>query len=217
MNCLICNRETSNFKDSHLKCNNCGVIFQKDRKPLVSYDEKYIDQYNLYHTTRMMSLLRAGIVSSFCKDNSTILDIGCGNGDFLKVMNINGHHCYGFDVNDKKLTCIDMISYDEIFNKSWDVVTFFDSLEHIDDVTIVRNINSNVFVLSVPSVPEDLRDIENWKHWKPGEHFWHFSKKSLELLFYNFNLVSESHAEDLIRGKLSNKKNNISTYVFRKK
>jgi hypothetical protein len=111
------------------------------------------------------------------------------------------------------------VSLEEIFNSAWDVVTFFDSLEHFPDPTIFSKINAKYIVITVPD-PTLVIDFKNWKHWKPGEHLYHFTPCSLRELFSGYNLVDSSFFEDIVRGKVLDKEteiNNTMTYVFERK
>jgi Golgi nucleoside diphosphatase len=148
-----------------------------------------------------------------------ILDFGYGSGDFLRVMRKLGWNIFGYDVHSLNLG-IKNLTQEEILNKDWNVVTFFDSLEHLENFDFIKKLSKKTdnFIISVPATPFDFPINKNpWKHYKPGEHLHYFSPESLQILFENFNLKKFVCLEDVIRGKLQNNSANINTYHFEAK
>ena len=118
-------------------------------------------------------------------------------------------------VNSEGAERIDSLDY----SVHYDVVTFFDSLEHFDDINWISNINCDYIVISVPYChyldTMDDKDLINWKHLKPNEHLYHFNIKSLISHFSvnGYEPISMSNIEDSIR-KSSDGRQNIITGVF---
>jgi len=81
------------------------------------------------------------LIAGKIKEGDTVLDFGCGTGDFLKhISNIPGIRLYGCDISRfaaldalKKLP--DLAWYDNItiFNDYFDVITCIHVLEHFED------------------------------------------------------------------------------------
>lgn len=204
-----------------LKCNRCGHICQDPLEASKAYDANYILDYFEHNSLRQMSLLRAGFVVAGCRhvsDEKNILDFGFGSGDFLRVIRKLGWNIFGHDIHNVDLG-IQNLSETEILDKQWDCITFFDSLEHLENFNFIRKLQqkSNYFIISVPSTPKNFPDIKfDWKHFKPGEHLHYFSEKSLGYLFSDFNIVTKCNVEDAIRGSLNGNRN-IDTYVLERK
>jgi len=99
-------------------------------------------------------------------------------------------------------------------DKEWDVVTFFDSLEHFVDLP---KIHAKFVVVSVPWYDgmADEKWFAEWKHRRPGEHLWHFNSLSLSLVFQRMGMreVYCGNPEDEIR-KGDGTRPNILTMVF---
>lgn len=84
--------------------------------------------------------------------NKRILDFGCGTGELTVRMNCLGYQAYGIDVHEKHLELAKLLAKendlpDNIFilnqinklpfdDKSFDIITMFSVLEHIDDATL---------------------------------------------------------------------------------
>lgn len=218
LECPVCelNGNDSNFKsfDTDLKeCPGCGHVWQYPATITAEYNEGYVkERYDKYDTTEIMSYLRLGIVKAFVH-NGTLLDTGYGNGSFIKAASKAGFDCYGSDVHGADYGVKD-IELEVAASMNWDVATMFDSLEHFDDLTIIRRIceRANTVVISMPCRPKDFPNNADWKHRRVGEHLQFFSEKSLEILCDKY-IVYAGDAEDAIRGKLKDA-TNIQTWVL---
>lgn len=199
-----------------------GVISQVDKTP-INYDENYISlvgglSTGMKELSTKMSYLRLGyVIGSIGKVPNSILDVGYGDGDFLNVCKQIISECYGNDVSPCPVPegCYRV----ELFEKKYyDVVTFFDSLEHFPDIEFVKDLNCKYVCISVPHCHYFDDDwFLNWKHRKPSEHIWHFNEKSLTSFMrrMGFELVNCTNLEDTIR-KNNKKETNILTCLFKK-
>lgn len=181
----------------------------------MAYNPDYIKtRYDLYPTTEAMSHLRTGFVGAHAR-GSKLLDVGYGNGAFLKVAAKAGFDVYGSDLHgaDYGIRDVPLVS-DEL----WDVITFFDSIEHFPDFAPAIHAlkRSKVAIISVPWRPEWFPDNLNWKHYKPGEHLHYFDIHSLMMLLEinGFKLLHFNPVEDVVRGKLPDGSSNILTAAF---
>lgn len=200
--------------------NQDGIIYQVDKTP-IDYDKSYIENsYVRYgELTNYMAYLRLGnIIGSLGRIPKSILDIGYGDGSFLKVCSKIIPKCYGHDISSYPIPhgCENVDNIEENF---YDVITFFDSLEHFEDIEFVKNLNCNAVCISVPNChyPNDSW-FEDWKHRRVNEHLWHFNQESLTSFMerIGFILVSSTNIEDTIR-KNKEEETNILTCIFRKK
>jgi len=73
----------------------------------------------------------------------------------------------------------------------YDLVTFWDSLEHIADLDEIKPYvaGANYIALSIPIKPKET-ELENWKHFKPGEHLHYFDIATLDTLLSRLNFYS---------------------------
>ena len=103
-------------------------------------------------------------------------------------------------------------------DECYDVITFFDSLEHFEDIEFVKDLKCRVVCISVPYCHNKSDEwFENWKHRRPNEHLWHFDKDSLVKFMerMGFVLCSYSNLEDTIRKNPDQEEPNILTCIFR--
>lgn len=203
--------------NNYLKLSN-GVIKQIDVIPKTYNTEYIVKSYDSYgELGKRMSYLRYGfIIGALGFIPKSILDVGYGNGDFLSVCSETIDKCYGHDISGYEIpkNC----TLTENINIEVDVITFFDSLEHFEDINFVKNLNCKYIVISVPWCHYFSDEwFKNWKHLRPNEHIFHFSKKSLisfmsENGYENINLTN---VEDIIRNN-NKKEENILTAIFKK-
>lgn len=197
-----------------------GVVCQDKINNKMKYNKEYIDRsYNTYKEKVInMSYLRLGyILGTIGYTPHSILDIGYGNGEFLnECVNIIPE-CYGHDISNYNLP--DNVTFvDDILKNEYDVITFFDSLEHFEDISFVSKLQTNYIVISVPDCHYYNDDwFYNWKHRKEDEHLYHFNSNSLMSFFNNmgYDMIRISNIEDIIRK--GTKDTNILTGVFRRK
>lgn len=196
-----------------------GVIKQIERKPF-KYGVEYSNYYNkLGEVGLRMAYLRLGqLIGSLGFIPDSILDIGYGNGDFIKAASNIVPNCFGHDVTNYPLP--EGIKFiDDITNFKVDVITFYDVLEHYEDIYDITKLNAEYIVVSLPNCHYFSDDwFENWKHRKPDEHLWHFDKDALVLFMdeVGYEVISVNNFEDTIR-KPIDENTNILTGVFKKK
>lgn len=210
---------------------NTGAIKQIKVTPIV-YDKKYIqDRYDSYGVKcDFMSYLRYGfIIGKIGRKPDNVLDVGYGNGSFLKICQEGGIQTFGTDISNYELKYGKFLDFDDCLKMRWDLVTFFDSLEHFEDISFLNKLNTNYICISVPNCyynvikkmkGEKCADeyFKNWKHRRENEHIWHFDIKSLDktMELYDYELVDFNHIEDIIRKPTTNYPN-ILTAIFKKR
>jgi hypothetical protein len=205
--------------NNYEKLNN-GIIKQK-KVEKISYNYEYSNKYNDYgEKANYLSYLRLGVLlGAIGKNPDSILDIGYGNGAFLNAAKNTIKNCSGFDISGFPLP--DDISIENsIYEKHFDVICFFDSLEHFDDINIIDKLKCDYVFISVPWC-HYLSDewFLNWYHRRPNEHLWHFNDESLVNFFKEngFECVYKSNFEDTIRKNTTCKGYpNILSAVFKK-
>jgi hypothetical protein len=105
---------------------------------------------------------------------------------------------------------------ENMFEDNYDVVTFFDSLEHQDDPYFLNRLKCKNIVVSLPWCHYFSDDwFAGWRHRKPDEHLWHFDATSLVKFMKDqgYQLVSITNIEDTIR-QHKEEYANILTGVF---
>lgn len=206
-----------------------GVIKQSEIfRDTFHFEEKDPSYYvRYYESIKEKSLQNAYLRFSYMlgalgKTPKSIVDIGYGNGDFLKVAaDSKIESVSGFDVVHEfelpeRVNLISDFSY--VLNNYFEVITFFDALEHFDNLDFISNLNCDYVYVSLPWCHNFSDEwFKNWKHRKPNEHLFHFNLESITNLFKEngFELICSSDVEDLIRTPVD-ENSNILSCIFKK-
>jgi 2-polyprenyl-3-methyl-5-hydroxy-6-metoxy-1,4-benzoquinol methylase len=196
-------RRFDSVKDADLKlCPHRGVAYQRDMtKGRVAYDAAYLQHYKELEGTPIARALNAGrcaMLARVALRDARVLDVGVGSGLFLTVARDAGYDVRGYDVNPQAV--LDLRARDLYADDfaEFDVVTFWDSLEHIEDpgAAISRIKRGAVAIVALP-VFDDLTRIRESKHYKPGEHLYYWTEQGFVdwMSHYGFRLLERSHHE----------------------
>ena len=188
---------------------------------VIPYGYEYNDKYNgeIYKKgSDILNGLRLGFtIGSITSDRQIspieeykLLDIGYGNGDFLKLAS-NFFECSGYDISEYPVPENCKKVYD--LNGKYDIVTMWDSFEHIKDNTFIKDLDCEYIVLSVPychynsnirKFNETIADklFEQYRHFRPDEHIYHYDQWSLSNFMSSCGyelVVLNSSLEDIVR------------------
>lgn len=164
---------------------------------------------NVYHLVRTISLKRKlKLINSFQSEEKTLLDIGCGTGDFLETAKNNNWNVVGVEPNKQARVIANNKTNNSVFDikhletlkeNSFDVITLWHVLEHLPNLDMhvklfKRLLKQNgTLVIAVPNFKSyDAQYYKNyWAAYDVPRHLWHFSKTSIEKLFHQeqFKLV----------------------------
>lgn len=162
----------------------------------------YINDFRINFVTKYADLINT---------KKTICDVGIGCGQFLKKLPKNSS--YGYDVNPIAVDwLVNNNHWADPYTHTFDIITFWDSLEHIPDFDkILFNARLLVFI-SMPIYTDLHDDLLSSKHLRKNEHFWYFTHLGLVNLMYKlgFALVAVSNKEQEYGREA------ISTFAFRR-
>ncbi len=222
--CPICSCKStvSPEDDEYLRCLECGVIRTQYDYEASQYSVAYAMNYLEYAKSpvnKSLNLFRLGLVARWLKENSTILDVGCCVGEFLRFAERH-YECDGFEPNPVAAREAVKRTHSTIFeslngHKQYNCITMFDVLEHIQQPkTLLTHLDEilrprGIIAITTPdascvidynSVTID-GNIRAWKHWKPREHLFLFTQRSLSILFegFGFEVVHHGNEESDIR------------------
>ena len=208
--------------DENYYSDDDGVIHLQDPKPFV-YSPEYVEErYVAYGwQTKAMSMLRLHFIRDHMEINgASVLDVGYGDGDFLNFCRSQGMYAWGYDISGYPLP--NGVKQAQDMQGTYNLITFFDSLEHFTSVEFVEDLKTDFICVSVPwcHYPYDKQYewFKSWKHLRPEEHYLHFGRKSLVTFMkrMGFSLVEYTNIEDSIRGNNTPMMPNILTAFFRK-
>lgn len=146
------------------------------------YDQDYFDRYRAMSETPMavaLNRFRADLVRRHggVSEEITLLDVGIGDGAFLRAL--EGERWirrYGADVNPAGISYLEQLGQLGSLEESYDVVTFWDSLEHIRDPRWALKAAAGVALVSIP-IFSGVEHVLASRHYRPDEHFWYFTRQ----------------------------------------
>lgn len=164
---------------------------------------------NVYHLVRSISLKRKlKLINKLSKDSKTLLDVGCGTGDFLLTAKQNAWKVKGIEPNDQAREIANRKTNNTVSNieglldlekQSFDVITLWHVLEHLPNLeTHVQLFQSLLkpngrLVIAVPNFNSyDAKHYQSfWAAYDVPRHLWHFSKTSISKLFSKYDMEIE--------------------------
>ena len=152
----------------------------------------------LYQAIKKRSLTKKlKLIISLNKGTRTLLDIGAGTGDFLKIASDNGWDVAGVEPNQnavalaKEKGLVLENHMDFLKGHYFDVVTLWHVLEHLPNLeetilkieALVRP--GGVLIIAVPNYKSfDAKFYKTkWAAFDVPRHLWHFSRNSMNVLF----------------------------------
>ena len=201
------------------KCTKCGFVLTNPR-PIakeigIYYESKnYISHSNtnegiinkIYHLVKARAIRKKiELIASLNPPDKTLLDIGCGTGDFMGKSKENGWQVIGIEpnkeareisINKYKSTVYDENGLQLINNQSISIITMWHVLEHVHDLNLrIKEINNllkpgGYAVIAVPNYTSwDAKYYGNfWAAYDVPRHLYHFSPEIIKSLFNKHSL-----------------------------
>ncbi len=154
-----------------------------------------------YQFVKQIAILRkTKLLKTYCSKTGKILDIGAGTGDFLVSAKLNGWDVFGIEPNSKakeiaKKKGVSFVENTTVFeNNYFDIITMWHVLEHVPNletqiIELKRVLKKNgILIIAVPNFKSyDAKYYQRyWAAFDVPIHFWHFSKKAIEIIFNKF-------------------------------
>jgi 2-polyprenyl-3-methyl-5-hydroxy-6-metoxy-1,4-benzoquinol methylase len=217
--CPICYTEVEerNLKETYVspynnqeykryECPNCDGHWWEPLKIIPEfYENEVFEGYDAFHErvgTRLGEPHKAFFKRFPSNVRGKLLDVGCGNGRFLRYVKEQGFEVWGIDFDKKSvenvkrnlgIDTVFAMSLEEFYeyakekNLKFDVITFFEVLEHQDKprefLEMVKGLlkEGGYIAGSVPNRESMFIEIflDNYIDYPP-HHFLRFSKSSLE-------------------------------------
>ena len=165
-------------------------------------DSKHTLLDKIYQIVKKYSITKkVRLVQSFMTANASeksVLDIGCGTGDFLEACQKKGFRISGIEPNEKAKSIaenkLNQKMNSDIFKLSpqqFDCISMWHVLEHVPNLTdyileLKKKLKpKGVLIIAVPNHKSyDAKYYGKfWAAFDVPRHLWHFSKKSIQLLF----------------------------------
>jgi len=224
------NKQKLSVKDYSVSQEVFQLVYNEDYKMLETFPKptkeslhKYYqsDDYishtdskrNLFEKTyqfiKRISLKRKlKLINAYVLNEKTLLDIGCGTGEFLLTAQDNDWNIIGVEPNEKARSIANKKTNNQVFNidklskfqkGSFQIITLWHVLEHVYDLNEhIETLESllkheGAIIIAVPNYKSFDADHykEFWAAYDVPRHLWHFSQDSIEKLFNNFDMYVE--------------------------
>lgn len=158
----------------------------------------YLNDRELYLSTYRM---RREVITSRKPDHGKVLDVGSAAGFFLATMQEIGWECHGIELSEymsekskeifgfEQVICGSIVDID-LPEKSFDVITFWDVVEHLEDPVphlekagrLLKD--DGLLVLETQNVESRFAKLlgRRWHHYKMAEHLYHFGPETVAVL-----------------------------------
>ncbi len=194
------------------KCNSCGFIFTNPIPELDKIGNYYETDKYLSHNSDKQNIISSiykkvrginlknkyGLISKY-KDNGSILDIGCGTGEFLNYLKSKSWSTLGIEPSDNArefaienygINVQSELSLSNIPDEEFDIISMWHVLEHVYNLedrmkTLFRLLKPDgIAFIALPMIdsPDSLTYGKYWAGLDVPRHLYHFSAKSFELL-----------------------------------
>lgn len=194
--------ESYNYYKTSPQPNNTNLPKYYDSEDYVSHTDGTRNlTEKLYHLVKKITLKqKINLINRLKTDTHSLLDIGCGTGDFLKLAQVNHWNALGIEPNSQARqtansktnnSVLDIDKLNELEPHSFDVITLWHVLEHLPDlekkITIFKQLlkpNGSI-VIAVPNFNSFDAHYYNsyWAAYDVPRHLWHFSQESISRLF----------------------------------
>jgi len=225
-NCLLCNSPLpdapcnsvpiidyiSEEEFNLVKCGNCGLIYTNPYPEMNEDFHKYYPDNNYYILDKEENfniVIKALFyISTYLKikdvlklkKTGKILDIGCGQGQFLHMLNDRGWDCVGIERSVKlkeyvsKKYNIPVMDADmkkwEFKNQEFDVINIYHVIEHIEEPeTLLKKVreiikDDGILIMGLPNIASFQSGVfsNKWFHLDLPRHLLHYSHETITVL-----------------------------------
>ena len=223
-NFLKCEDYTVSHETFQLvKCSDCSFVFtnpRPDAAEIVKYyqSEDYISHSNTskglfnfaYQQVRKFAVNgKVKMLEELNAPQKTILDYGCGTGEFLYAMSTHGWQSKGVEpspqaremaIKNYGLTIEDPSALSSFNTNEFGIITLWHVLEHVHQLTeTITNLKRIIapggyLIIAVPNreALEAQHYKEYWAAYDVPRHLYHFSKQNITRLFEEIGLHLKS-------------------------
>ena len=161
---------------------------------------------SVYHLVRSYSLKqKLRLINNQSVSGKTLLDVGCGTGDFLQTALKNNWNVFGVEPNpqarniaNKKTNNVvyDADKISEFKKESFDVITLWHVLEHLpnleEQLALYKSLlkKEGTLIIAVPNFKsfDATYYKEFWAAYDVPRHLWHFSRTAISKLVSKNNM-----------------------------
>ena len=192
-----------------VKCNQCGcakTIPQPDSLEFYEDNDRYVELFTeksaVYakYSGDILSTLDGLIVPQ----GKRLLDVASGGGFLVEVAKERGYTAEGVELNREMVSWCKSRGLDVHYgdaldflasSEPYDVIVLSSIIEHLDNPLKLieacrKSLNPGGVILVSQAIYNGLLPSVfpwGWYGWQPKEHYWHFTDRSLNMLFQKLN------------------------------
>lgn len=205
MKCFLCGGRKFEIKYENknyhiVSCSKDHLHFKIAKEKQVNlYNKNYFASYpycnflnlnDIYFKNKLKTIKRLTK-----KETPRVLDVGCGWGDFLEVLQKEKTSYLGIDENQeaieickkKKLNCMKAQNGIKLSDDNFDAITLFQTIEHLSNpLPLLRDCYKllkpgGVLLITTPNNDSPLRKLSGhkWTVYNTNSHFVFYNKNSL--------------------------------------
>lgn len=214
---LVCRDYTVSHQLFNLiKCSTCNIVITSPQPGHEELGRYYQSDDYISHTSKANSFIdklylaarrftlskKQKLITSLCPAHGTLLDIGCGTGDFLQTSRQHGWSVQGVEPGEKARTLslqkgLPVASSLEEVQGNFDLITLWHVLEHLPDLNkSIKNIYTRlkpggILLIAVPNHNSyDAQQYKSqWAGYDVPRHLWHFDQHNMERLLHKHSLA----------------------------
>jgi SAM-dependent methyltransferase len=245
MQCPSCkNKEEIKFLEKIKKykiyhCLNCDLFFSySDTLPNRKWYEEALADKTAMVLPEVWLKWQKGIYNQFLKRKcfcESLLDVGCGDGEFLKKAQEVGYKVTGIDLNriliskikEKYNLEVYPMNFEEFTRefpqRTFDIITFFEVLEHMNNLDkffnlIKSKLKTNGYIaLSVPNRNRFRFGLKRFPEWdSPPHHFTWWNVNSLKklLTIKGFKILEFIKFKKVLKLRIEQRDKNNKNSIF---
>lgn len=181
------------------------------------YDDAYFQKYQRMADSPIgeaLNAFRVDLLHRVSDPDCLVLDVGIGDGAFLRAAEdeLPRLRLRGCDINPAAIRYLEAHGQLGSIELTYDVVTFWDSLEHFRDPRIPLRAAGRFALVSLPVFPDSSAALRS-KHFRPDEHFWYFSPRGFVAFAegQGFQVVDQLETENYLG------REGISTFILKRR
>ncbi|WP_462253852.1 class I SAM-dependent methyltransferase [Ekhidna sp.] len=210
-NYMICDDHSVTGESFALvKCSNCDLVFTNPRPKEEALPKYYKSDQYISHTNKGNSLIniiyklvrnytlnqKVKLIKRLNGSSGTLLDYGCGTGDFIKIASNNKWQAFGYEPDEDARKIASEKNNKSILKslkespQELDIITLWHVLEHVSELKeTARDLKKRLkkggyMIVAVPNHNSFDAQVykEYWAAYDVPRHLYHFDRVSIENL-----------------------------------